>query len=102
MEYIEILRGEGEPLSIYDNIVKCLENEELFPYLIETIYREALSLVDDGPDRLRFALIRLQVWADLHRYQDMEQAQKMKYIAQGLEKVVFGNLLLEYEEAVGE
>jgi hypothetical protein len=102
MNYLEILKGQGETLSIYTDIARCLENLDLLPPLLEPIYREALSLTDDGPDRLRFALVRLQVYADIHRYEDMEQTQKMKYVAQVLEKVVFGSLLLEQQEPAGD
>jgi hypothetical protein len=102
MNYMEILRGQGETLRIYNDIERCLENLDLLPLLLEPIYREALALGDDSPDRLRFALVRLQVYADIHRYEDMEQTQKMKYVAQVLEKVIFGNLLLEQPEPSGE
>jgi hypothetical protein len=102
MDYIEILSGQEEPLSIYSNIVQCLENLELLPPLIEPIYRDALLLTGDGPDRLRFALVRLQIYADIHRYEDMEKTQKIKYVAQVLEKVIFGGLMLEQEEIGNE
>lgn len=98
MDYREVLRGKGESLRLYDTIALCLENVELFPYFIEPIYREASTMDEEGLDRIRFALIRLQVYADIHRNEDMEQAQRLKYIAQVLEKVIFGNLMLEKEE----
>ncbi|WP_243668477.1 hypothetical protein [Methanoculleus chikugoensis] len=53
---------------------------------------------DDDLDRLRFGLVRLQVYADIHRYEDMEAAQRMKYVAATIERVLFGRLLLEGEE----
>jgi hypothetical protein len=98
MNYMDILKGYGEPLPVYADIVKCLENLELFPYLVEKIYTDSLALGEDAPDRLRFALVRLQIYADIHRYQDMEETQKIKYVAGVLEKIIFGNLLLEHEE----
>jgi hypothetical protein len=99
MNYIEILRGEGELLPIYDLIRQCLEDLNRLPFLIEPIYREALSMEGEAPDQLRFALIRLQIYADIHRYEDMEQTQKIKYISQVLEKIIFGSLMLEQENA---
>lgn len=102
MRYQDILRGEGEPMGIYDNIARCLEKIELLPFLLETIYREATALSEEEPDRLRFALLRLQVYADIHRYEDMEETQKIKYVSQVLEKVIFGSLLLEHEMTPGE
>lgn len=102
MDYLEILSGQEESLNIYSSIVQCLENLELLPSLIEPIYREALLLTGDGPDRLRFSLVRLQIYADIHRYEDMEKTQKIKYVAQVLEKVIFGGLMLEQEEIGNE
>lgn len=102
MDLKELLAGKGEGLRIYENIALSLENVELFPYLIERIYREALALDDDALDRLRFALLRVQIYADIHRNEDMEQAQRLKYVAQVLEKVIFGNLMLEKEEYIAD
>ena len=62
----------------------------------------ASELDDDDLDRLRFGLVRLQVYADIHRYEDMEAAQQMKYVASVLERILFGKLLLEGEEAGGK
>ncbi|NYT04859.1 MAG: hypothetical protein GKC04_00585 [Methanomicrobiales archaeon] len=101
MDYLEILKGQGEPLGIYSDIVRCIENFGAFPLYIEPIYRQALALGDENPDRLRFALVRLQVYADIHRYEDMEQTQKIKYVAQVLEKVIFGGLMLGEQPETG-
>ena len=98
MDYMEILKGNEEPLSIYTSIVRCLENIDLLPFLVEPIFNEALSLTGDDPDKLHFALVRVQVYADIHRNEDIELAQKIKYSAQVLEKVIFGNLMLGMED----
>jgi hypothetical protein len=97
MDFGKILAGKEEPLPVYRNITLCLENIELFPYLLEPIYREALAFDEDTLDRFRFALVRLQVFTDIHHYEDMENTQKVRYVAQVLEKVIFGDLLLERE-----
>jgi hypothetical protein len=102
MDFGKILAGQGESLPIYRNVSACLENIELFPYLLETIYREAQGFDEDTLDRFRFALIRLQVYTDLHHYEDMESTQKVRYVAQVLEKVIFGDLLLEREGPPGD
>jgi len=96
MNYPELLNGSGEPLEIFAQIAMCLEDITKFPFLLESICRSALMLDEDELNRLRFALLRLQVHADIHHYEDMEETQKMKYIAQVIEIVVFGNLLLQY------
>ncbi len=99
MDHRKILTGKGEDLGIYAPIVRALENLEEFPFLIEEIYREAMGFGDDDLDRLRFGLIRLQVYAEIHRYENAEETHKMQYVAQVLEKVLFGGLLLEGKEA---
>ena len=102
MNYAEILAGREDPLPVCARIVQALENFVEFPFLLESVYREASELDDDDLDRLRFGLVRLQVYADIHRYEDMEAAQQMKYVASVLERILFGRLLLEGEEAGGK
>lgn len=99
MDYAGILAGQGEPLPIYSRVVEALENYEELPFLLEPVYREAAELEDEDLDRLRFGLVRLQVYADIHRYEDMEAAQRMKYVSTILERMLFGRLLLEGDEA---
>ncbi|NLZ30236.1 MAG: hypothetical protein GX885_05780 [Methanomicrobiales archaeon] len=98
MDHAEILAGRGDLLPVYGRIVQALERFEEFPFLLESVYREAQELGEEDLDRLRFGLVRLQVYADIHRYENMEAAQQMKYIASVLERVIFGRLLLEGEE----
>ncbi|MCT8336228.1 hypothetical protein FKB36_01615 [Methanoculleus sp. Afa-1] len=102
MDYSKILAGREEPLPVFSRVLEALDNFEEFPFLLEPIYREASELGDDDLDRLRFGLVRLQVYADIHRYEDMEAAQRMKYVAATIERVLFGRLLLEGEEAGGK
>ena len=93
-----MLEGGKEPLEIYDEILDVLSDIQLFPDSVEQIYRKAMTFSEEDLDRLRFALLRLQVYSDINRTRDMEQAQKIKYISQVLEKIIFGSLLLEHEE----
>jgi hypothetical protein len=98
MNHLEVLTGGATPLDIYPDIVPVLEDVGLLPERLEPIYRKAIAYDDDSLDRLRFALVRVQIYSDIHRTEDMEKAQKIKYVAQVLEKVIFGSLLLEHEE----
>jgi hypothetical protein len=102
MDYQRILSGREPPLTIYDGIIGCLENPLAFPDLLEPIYRQAMSLDDDTLDRFRFALLRLQIYADIHRNEDLEKAMHIKYVAQVLEKVIFGTLVMEREDLEGD
>jgi len=102
MDYAQILAGHEEPIPVFSRVVQALDNFEEFPFLLEPIYREASELDDDDLDRLRFGLVRLQIYADIHRYEDMEAAQRMKYVAAPIERVLVGRLLIEGEEAGGK
>jgi hypothetical protein len=98
MKYRDVLEGGKEPLEIYNDILEVLADIQLFPRSIELIYRKAMTFSEEDLDRLRFALLRLQVYSDINRTLDMERAQKIKYVSQVLEKIIFGSLLLEHEE----
>jgi len=98
MTLLEVLTGEEAPLDIYTDIVPVLEDINIFPSRVEGIYRKAMTYDDESLDRLRFALLRLQIHADIHRNEDMERAQAIKYASVVLEKVIFGSLMMEHEE----
>jgi hypothetical protein len=98
MDYARVLAGKEKPLAIYKGVITCLENPKTFPDLLEPIYREAMNLDDESLDRFRFALLRLEIYADIHRNEDLEQAMQIKYVAQVLEKLIFGSLIMEREE----
>jgi hypothetical protein len=102
MDYMRVLCGREKPLAIYKGVIACLENPQVFPDMIEPIYREAINLDDETLDRFRFALLRLQIYADIHRNEDLEKAMEIKYVSQALEKVVFGTLIMEREESAAD
>jgi len=102
MDYMRVLCGKEKPLPIYEGVIACLENPQAFVDLVEPIYREAMNLDDETLDRFRFALLRLQLYADIHRNEDLEKAMELKYVSQVLEKLVFGTLVMEREELAAE
>jgi hypothetical protein len=102
MDYLRVLAGKEKQLPIYTGIIACLENPMVFPDLIEPIYREAMNMDDETLDQFRFSLIRLQLYADIHRNEDLEKAMHIKYVAQVLEKVVYGTLIMEREDLSAE
>lgn len=101
MNFREMLEGGGISLPVYEDIAVVLDDIERFPLYIEKIYRTAMTLDDETLDHLRFALLRVQIHSDIHRNEDMEQAQKIKYVAQVLEKIIFGSLMMEHEDIFG-
>jgi hypothetical protein len=102
VDYARILTGREKPLPVYKDVVAALESPLAFPDLLEPIYREAMILDDETLDRFRFSLLRLQLYADIHRNEDLEKAMHIKYVAQVLEKVIFGSLIMEPTEPSGE
>lgn len=102
MDYMRVLCGKEKPLAIYKGVIACLENPQAFVDLVEPIYREAMNLDDETLDKFRFALVRLQLYADIHRNEDLEKAMELKYVSQVLEKLVFGTLVMEREELAAE
>ncbi len=102
MDYQRILAGKEKPLPIYQAVVAALESPRSFPDLLEPIYREAMTLDDETLDKFRFSLMRLQVYADVHRNEDLEQAMHTKYVAQVIEKVVYGSLIMEPAEPLAD
>ena len=102
MDFQRILSGTEKALPIYKVIAQALENPLAFPDLLEPIYREAMTLDDETLDRFRFSLMRLQLYADIHRNEDLEQAMHIKYVAQVIEKVVYGSLIMEPAEPLAD
>ena len=97
MDYSAILAGREEPLEIYKIIGPALNNVLILPDIVEPVYREASRMDDETLDRLRFALVRIQIHADIHRNEDLERAQQIKYVAQVLEKIIYGSLMIAHE-----
>ncbi len=102
MDYIGIISGSGEVLDIYQMLIPSLENIEELPQSLEPIYLASFKMKEEDLDHFRFGLVRLQVYADIHRYVDSDEMQKIKYVAQILEKIIFGNLMLETEAIPSE
>jgi hypothetical protein len=98
VDYLRVLTGKEKPIPIYAGVVVCLEKPLAFPDMVEPIYREAMNLDDETLDRFRFSLLRLQIYADINRNEDLEKAMHIKYVAQVLEKVVFGTLVMASDE----
>lgn len=72
-------------------IARAIDNPPMLPYLIEQIF----WLDIDKEDKLRFSLIRIQIDCELHMNEDLQYYQIRRYVAQIIEKMLYGDLLLE-------
>lgn len=89
---LQILLGKKEIDKIdkrFELIAKALDNPYELPDLIADIYR--LKPEED----LRLGLIRIQLDSNLRMNENLEFYQKRLYVAESIEKLLFGELLLE-------
>lgn len=102
MDYLKILCGKEEHLPIYDQVAECLRDITLLPDMIEPIFREAGSLDEQNIDKFRFGLLRVQIYSEIYRNMDLEEAQKMRYVSEMIERAIFGGLFIERENFAPE
>ena len=102
MEFMRVLQGTGGEMEIHREIVSCLEDLNQLPDRVEPIFRSALLFNEAELERFRFALVRIQIYTDIHSTQDMDKAQRVRYAAQVLERIIFGGLLLEVADRSAE
>jgi len=102
MDYLKILNGREDTLPIYADIVQSLENISIFPELIEPIYRQAITLDEVSLEKLRFALLRVQLYSEIYRNMDMEESQKMRFVSEMIERTIFGGLFIERESFISD
>lgn len=83
---------EGKPLTPeYRLLAEAIEHPLQLPFLLEQIYRTEIP----DEDNYRLALLRIQINADLHMNEDIPRYQQQKYVAQVIERIIYGNLMLE-------
>ncbi len=72
-------------------LCEVLDNPYRLPYLLETYY--SMKIVDE--QSFRFSLLRVQVDSDLRMHEDIPKHQQRNYIARTIEKLLYGDLMLE-------
>lgn len=102
MDYLKILCGREEHLPIYNQVAECLNDIRLLPEMIEPIFREAGTLDEQHIDKFRFGLLRVQIYSEIYRNMDLEEAQRMRYVSELIERAIFGGLFIERENFVPE
>ena len=70
-------------------VAEAIDYPYEFPFLVEDIYDM------DFDEDLRLALIRVQLDSKLHMRDDLEGEQLRIYVAESIEKMLFGELLME-------
>lgn len=89
---LELLSGVKNFYEIDDELLPIAEAIDYpydFPLLLEDIYD-----IDFDED-LRLALVRIQIDSKLNIHKDLEREQLRLYVAETIEKVLFGELLME-------
>ncbi len=89
---VEVLTGKRGSTDVDKTMLPVLEaidNPQELPFLLEEINLLKAS------EELRLALVRVQVQSELKMHEDLNMHQKRLYTAQTIEKLLFGELLLE-------
>jgi len=74
-------------------LAEVIEAPLKLPGMLETFYTMKIK----NEKAFHFALLRVQVDSDLHIHEDIQKYQQRKYVAETLEKLVYGELMLNGE-----
>lgn len=73
---------------------EVIEDPLKLPYMLETFYTTPIK----NEKAFHFALVRVQVDSDLRMHEDIQKYQQRKYVAETLEKLLYGELMLSVGE----
>ena len=92
---VDLINGEKGKKKINEDflpLARVLQHPNELPFLIEQIY----PLRDhEEYTKVRFALVRVQIYCDMNMNQDLEHFQKLNYVSETMENILFGELLKE-------
>ncbi len=91
-DIVELLAGKRGATKVEKALLPVLEainNPMELPFLIDEI--KALN----ATDKLRLALVRVQVHSEQNMHEDLNMYQKRLYAAQTMEMLLFGELCME-------
>lgn len=95
-EVIRILtgkRGEFNPTDYIPDYIlllaEVISDPKMLPYKLEEVRKLKPS------EELRNALLRVQIDSELRFGEDLQKYRTRQYVAQVIERLIFGNLLLE-------
>ncbi|HIH44390.1 MAG TPA: hypothetical protein HA257_04740 [Candidatus Methanoperedenaceae archaeon] len=90
---LQLLLGRTDIDGVTDEllvIAEAVDDPYRLPFLLDRI----LTFEVTGEDTLRPALLRVQIDAMLRMNDDLEKFQRRRYVAQVMEKLLYGDLLL--------
>nr|WP_292376077.1 MULTISPECIES: hypothetical protein [unclassified Methanosarcina] len=100
---LQLITGRKDISSHYQDIPEemlllseVIEDPLKLPYLLETFYTAPIK----NEKAFHFALVRVQVDSDLRMHEDIQKYQQRKYVAETLEKLLYGELMLSVGETV--
>ncbi|MBW6517231.1 MAG: hypothetical protein K0A89_01835 [ANME-2 cluster archaeon] len=85
---------EVDTVSVSEEILllaRAIDDPYSLPYLIEEL--NALEITDE--ELVRFALVRVQIDSELRMNEDIQMHQRRRFVAQVIEKLLFGEVLIE-------
>jgi uncharacterized protein YerC len=94
---LEVLCGGKVPSKLpkaVDLIAECLENPKQMYLYIEDI------ITDEKVQNLRMHLVRVQIDSELHMRDDVDHHTHRLWVAQTIERMVFGGLMVEGEKVL--
>jgi hypothetical protein len=72
-------------------LAQAIDDPFSLPYLIE----ELNSLEMEDEEAFRFGLLRIQIDSELRMNEDIQKHQRRRFVAQVIEKMLFGELFIE-------
>lgn len=96
VDTLRLLMGQTELdiVSVAEEILllaKVIDDPYSLPYLIKEL--NDLEIKDE--ESVRFALVRVQIDSELRMNEDIQMHQRRRYVAQVIEKLLFGEVLIE-------
>jgi len=96
VDTLRLLMGQTEvdTVSVSEEILllaRAIDDPYSLPYLIEEL--NALEITDE--ELVRFALVRVQIDSELRMNEDIQMHQRRRFVAQVIEKLLFGEVLIE-------
>jgi hypothetical protein len=98
---LQLITGKKDIATYRENIPEemlllseVIEDPLKLPYMLDTFYTTQIK----NEKAFHFALLRVQVDSDLRMHEDIQKYQQRRYVAETLEKLLYGELML----AVGE